>query len=182
MRRSLSLPLALILLAIVPALDAPAQEGAAAAPDPGLEAMGKLAPLVGKWEGTGWMRMGPGEPSHTRSTETVEFRLDGRILVIEGLHWSKEKPDEVVHHAMGIISHDPETGHYRFRSYLSDGRNGDHEMRLEGDAILWFIDTPRGKIRYTIRIHDGKWDETGEFSADGETWNEFFGMNLKAVG
>ena len=150
-------------------------------PDPGLEAMAKLAHLAGTWEGTGWMRRGPGEPHHTLSRETVESRLGGRILVVEGLHHAKEDPAHVVHHAFGVISYDPEKSQYRFRTYLVNGQEGDHEMRLEGDAILWFIDTPRGKIRYTIRIQEGKWNERGEFSADGETWQEFFGMDLKAT-
>ena len=49
-------------------------------------------------------------------------------------------------------------------------------------SILWrFLDSPRGKIRYTIRIQDDEWHEIGEFSADGENWQEFFGMDLQRV-
>jgi len=151
------------------------------AADPGLEAMAKLAGMVGDWEGTGWMRQGPGEPNHTRGTETVESRLEGRILVVEGRHWAKDDASHLVHHAFGVISYDAEAGHYRFQTHLATGRSGDHEMRLEGDAILWFMDTPRGKIRYTIRIQDGTWNEVGEFSPDGEQWRQFFGMDLQAV-
>ncbi len=169
------------LLILFPA-NACAEETEPAAADPGLEAMARLGDLIGKWQGSGWMRRGPGEPHHTTSLETVEPRLDGRILVVEGLHHAKDDPSQVVHHAFGVISHDPESGQYRFQTHLANGRSGDHEMRLEGEDILWFIDSPRGKIRYTIRIQDGEWHESGEFSADGENWQEFFGMDLKRTG
>ncbi len=155
-----------------------AQEGAAAA-DPGLEAMAELAPMVGEWKGSGWMRRGPGEPQHTVSLETVEPRLGGRILVVEGLHHAEDDPSRVVHHAFGVISYDPESGGYRFQAHLASGRSGDYEMRLEGKDVLWFMDTPRGKTRYTIHLQDGEWRETGEFSADGESWQPFFGMDLR---
>ncbi len=179
MRTILSSTLAALL--ILSPIPATAQEAApqASAADLGLEAMARLGGMAGRWQGSGWMRRGPGEPHHTVSQETVEFRLGGRILVVEGLHHAKDDPSQVVHHAFGVISHDPESGQYRFRSYLATGQGGDHEMRLEGDDVLWFIDTPRGKVRYTIRIQDGEWHETGEFSADGESWQEFFGMDLK---
>ncbi len=168
------------LLILSPA-SASAQEpdSETSAPDPGMEAMTRLASMVGQWQGTGWMRRGPGEPRHTSSLETVESRLGGRLLLVEGLHHSKNDPSQVVHHAFGVISYDPENGRYRFRTHLTNGQSGDHEMRLEGQDILWFLDTPRGKIRYTIRIQDGEWHETGEFSADGESWQEFFGMDLE---
>ncbi len=175
---------ALAALLIHSPLHASTQEPASEASeaDPGLAAMAKIASLVGRWEGTGWMRRGPEEPSHTSSLENVESRLGGRILLVEGLHHAKKDPSQVVHHAFGVISYDPESGQYRFRTHLATGRSGDHEMRLEGEDILWFIDTPRGKFRYTIRIQDGEWHETGEFSADGESWQEFFGMDLKRTG
>ena len=171
---------ALFLCSIVVASQEPAAESAAA--DPGLEAMNALARMAGEWRGTGWMQRGPGEPQHTVSVETVESKLDGRVLVVEGLHHAKDDPSRVVHHAFGVIFHDPESGHYRFQAHLADGRSGDYEMRVEGDDILWFMDTPRGKIRYTIRVADGEWRETGELSADGETWQQFFGMDLERAG
>ncbi len=175
--------LTFLVLFVVSPMSASSQEQSPEAPaaDPGLEAMSRLASMAGRWQGTGWMRRGPGEPQHTVSLETVESRLGGRVLVVEGLHHAKDDPSRVVHHALGVISHDPESGNYRFRSHLATGQSGDHEMRLEGADILWFIDTPRGQVRYTIRIEDGEWHEAGEFSADGESWQEFFGMDLKRV-
>ena len=175
---------ALVAVLVLLPLSASEQQDAPEAPaaDPGLEAMARLGALVGRWQGSGWMRRGPGEPHYTSSLETVEARLGGRVLLVEGVHHARDDPSRVVHHAFGVISYDPASGHYRLRTHLADGRGGDHEMRLEGDDILWFLDTPRGKIRYTIRIRDGEWHEIGEHSADGESWQEFFGMDLKRTG
>jgi hypothetical protein len=44
------------------------------------------------------------------------------------------------------------------------------------------MDAPKGaKIRYTIRVVDNEWRETGQYSADGAQWREIFGMTLKRV-
>ncbi len=180
MRTILLSTLAAVLLILSPTSVAE-EEAPTSAADPGLEAMAELAPMVGHWQGSGWTRRGPGEPQHTLSLETVEFRLGGRILVVEGLHHAEDEPSRVVHHAFGVISYDSESGGYRFQTHLATGRSSDYEMRREGEDILWFMDTPRGQIRYTIRLQDGGWHETGEFSADGETWQEFFGMDLQRI-
>ncbi len=169
------LPLVLLLLAAVtPAL---AEEVA----DPGLEAMHAISFFEGRWEGEGWMRRGPAEPTRFRSSEAVESRLGGRVLIVEGLHHGMEA-DEVVHHALATISYDPEAAVYRFRSHLQDGRAGDYTGQLEDGAFVWGFEVPHGRIRYTIRIADGRWNEIGEFSADGEQWNQFFSMDLDRTG
>jgi len=46
--------------------------------------MKKLDWLVGHWKGTGWMQMGPQGRKEFTITETVEGKLDGLVLVIEG--------------------------------------------------------------------------------------------------
>jgi hypothetical protein len=148
--------------------------------DPGMDAMRGIASLVGRWEGDGWMRRGPGEPHTFTSLEMVESRLDGRVLIVEGIHHGGG--GEAVHHALATISYDPDAGHYRFRSYLANGQAGDHRGHLDEDGVFrWEIEMPRGQVRYTIRIEDDEWHEVGHFSADGETWDPFFQMDLKRV-
>jgi hypothetical protein len=53
-----------------------------------------------------------------------------------------------------------------------------HLGQLEDGAFAWAYEVPHGKIRFTIRIADSHWSETGEYSADGEQWNQFFAMEL----
>lgn len=150
------------------------------APDDGFQPMKQLSFFEGHWEGEGWMRQGPGEPQHFRGTETVESRLDGRVLVVEGVHRDAES-DAVVHHAFATIFHDASNNVYRFRSHLADGRSGDYEATLEGGVFVWGFQAGPGRIRYTIRVEGDAWKEVGFFSMDGENWNPIFEMNLRRV-
>jgi hypothetical protein len=142
--------------------------------------MKRIAFLAGEWEGDGWMQRGPERGTFT-STETVESRLEGRVLIVEGLHHAPG--GEVVHHALAVVSHDPETGGYRFRSHLADGTGGDYDAELVDGAFVWGFATDRGRVRFTIRIDGDEWREEGHFSPDGgETWIHFFQMDLTRVG
>jgi hypothetical protein len=44
----------------------------------------KLDWLVGQWKGTGWIQMGPQGRKEFTQTETIQGKLDGLVLVIEG--------------------------------------------------------------------------------------------------
>lgn len=141
--------------------------------------------LEGEWVGEGWFSTGPEQRQTFRSRESVVKRLDGMVLIIEGVHESleKETKGEVVHHALAILSWDPDAEIYRFRSHMANGRGGDFTGTIVDGAFVWTIEHPRGTIRYTIRLtDDGHWSEIGERSADGETWSPFFGMELERAG
>ncbi|MEM9556565.1 MAG: hypothetical protein AAGC60_20065 [Acidobacteriota bacterium] len=144
------------------------------------EAMQKVAWLVGSWHGEGWIEYQPGERMSFRSTETVGSYLDGLVLVIEGLHHDAASGD-VIHHAIGMLSSDPQADLLRFRTHLSNGRAADSTGHLEGDAFVWSPPTPPGvAIRYTIRRDAGDWFEIGEMSRDGgSTWRQTFEMRLQ---
>ena len=49
------------------------------------EEMKKLSAWVGRWKGEGSMQMGPGEPKKSSVEERIEMKLDGMIMVVEGL-------------------------------------------------------------------------------------------------
>ena len=175
MKRFVVFALAAVLAAITCTNAAQAED------DPGLVAMRAIGFLEGSWEGEGWSRQGPGEPQPFRSTEVVESRLEGRVLIVEGRHYGLES-GEVVHHALATISYDSTTGRYSFRSHLASGRSGDFEADLIDGEFIWGMEIPsRGRIRYTIRIEDDRWHEVGEFSADGEQWHQTFQMDLVKV-
>lgn len=148
--------------------------------DATLEAMKALPPLAGHWEGDGWVRQGPGEPVRFVGEEQVEPRLDGRILVIEGKHWSPDR-SRVVHHAFAVLSSDPEKQGYRFQSHLATGRGGDFSGHMEDGAFVWEMESPAGRIRYVIRVEGDRWHEVGEIEREGK-WQQFLGMDLKRVG
>lgn len=84
---------------------------------------------------------------------------------------------------MATISWDPEASRYRFRSHLSDGQSGDYRGDVTADGFVWGLETATGaQIRYTIRIEGDRWNEVGEYSPDGNTWNQFFAMDLRRLG
>ena len=144
--------------------------------------MAKIAQMAGKWKGSGWI-LTPAGRHESNSEETIEMRLDGRALLIEGFHTDKST-NEVNHHALAIIAWDDFQKQYRFASALAAGRTGYFPARLEGKAFIWTIAVPNGPTsRFTIALDDpDKWREVGEQSRDGgQTWVKFFEMNLDRV-
>jgi hypothetical protein len=134
--------------------------------------------MIGHWAGEGWIRRGPGEPQRFKGTETVESRLGGHVLVVEGRHLDPKDGREV-HHAFAVISYDPAQSAYRFRSHLANGLSGDHQAEWKEGAFVWSMEVPRvGTMRYTIRIKGNVWDEVGEMQREG-VWHPFFEMHMK---
>jgi len=78
--------------------------------------MKKLDWLVGRWKGTGWIQMGPQGRHEFTQTETIEARLDGLVLVIEGLGKAKEG-GSTVHSALAFLSYDPRANQFRWHSF-----------------------------------------------------------------
>jgi hypothetical protein len=140
---------------------------------------------VGRWQGEGWMQMGPGEPKKSTVDERIESKLDGTVYLVEGIGKAinpETKQEMIVHHALALLSFDQGSGQYKFRTHLKDGRSSDAWFNVTGEnTFQWGFDIPnRGKTRYSIKLDPtATWNEIGEFSADGNTWNKFFEMNLK---
>ena len=72
------------------------------------EVMKKLGFLVGKWAGEARLLRGPDEWAELIQTEEVEYKLDGLIMVIEGVGRRKSSGRTVLQ-AFGIISYDDES-------------------------------------------------------------------------
>lgn len=135
----------------------------------------------GTWEGEGSMQMGPGESKKTKVQERIEYKLDGTILMVEGVGKVGEKK---IHHALGILSYNENKNEYEFNTYLNDGKNSNAWFSvIDTNKYQWGFDVPTGKIRYSIRIDTSKntWNEIGEFSKDGTQWWKYFEMNLTQV-
>jgi hypothetical protein len=100
---------------------------------------------VGHWQGEGQMQMGPGEPKKSSVDEKIESKLDGIVLLIEGIGKAEDpstKKPTVVHHALATLSYDMITSQYKFRSFLKDGRSTD----------AWLISTGEGKFQWGFDI------------------------------
>jgi hypothetical protein len=151
----------------------------------------KMKPFTfwaGHWQGQGFTQMGPGPSKQSTVDEHLEFKLDGTVMLVEGIGRSVDaqtKESKVIHHALAILSFDQNTNKYKFNSFLKDGRSTQAWLNIvEENKYEWGFDVPNGKIKYTIIIDatNKTWNEVGEFSNDnGSTWMKFFEMNLKKV-
>jgi len=148
--------------------------------------MKRLDFLVGQWRGEGWMDFGPGQRRTFRQTESVQPKVDGAILLIDGLGKGKlpGKEEEVtVHNAFAVVSYDNKSKVFRWRAYRAGGNWIDTEAKVGDNTLEWGFHDERGSdIRFTILLNEkGQWLEAGEFSGDRKTWRKFFEMTLDPV-
>lgn len=157
------------------------QDLAAQAPDPAAvqAAIARLEFMVGRWRGEAWQLRG-NERVQTQMVETVDRKLDGAVLLVEGRGTiaAPGAPERVVHHALGVISYDPRSGTYTLRSYLANGQSGDFVLTLIDGGVSWTREVPGGRIRNTARFTGTEWHEVGEYSADGTSWTRVMELRL----
>jgi hypothetical protein len=128
-------------------------------------AMKQLSFLLGKWTGEARLWLDPGEPLELLQTEKVEYKLDGLLMLIEGLGRNKTDGQAVLH-ALAIVSYDDEVATYRMRAF-NDGRFLETELRpLDGKkGLTWgFV---LGEIRTNSRLEISEkeqWTELTEIT------------------
>ncbi len=151
----------------------------------GLDEMKKVEFLVGNWQGEGWMEFAPGDRRKSLVTESVQTKLGGRVLIIEGLGKAKlpnRAEEVVVHQAFAFLYYDQTAKRYAMRAFLANGNAVDAETNYQDGVFQWALQIPQGKVRYKIKLNDqGQWFEVGEISQDGKTWRQFFEMTLSRL-
>jgi len=128
-------------------------------------AMAKLGFLIGKWSGEARIFRGSGEPLDLTQTEEVQYKLEGLILMIEGVGRSKSDGKPALQ-ALGIISYNDEAGTYRMRAY-NDGRYLETEVKLSetGKGLTWGFAVGEIKTSSVLRINEkGEWTELAEIT------------------
>jgi len=126
-------------------------------------AMKKLGFLVGEWSGEASVLRGPGQFAELVQSESVQFKLDGLVLVIEGIGRSKAD-GKLALQALGVVSFDDATGAYRMQAF-NDGRWLETEVKLadSGNSISWGFVLGEFKKTTVLRINeDGEWTELRE--------------------
>jgi hypothetical protein len=155
---------------------------AAQAPDAPLAQAGiaRLEFMIGRWRGEAWQLRG-NERVQTQMVETVDRKLGGAVLLVEGRGTIAipGAEDRVVHHALGVISFDPGSARYTLRSYLATGQSGEFVLTLVDGGVSWTREVPGGSVRNTARFTSNEWHEIGEFSADGTTWRQIMELRLR---
>jgi hypothetical protein len=142
-------------------------------------AMRKLEFMVGKWRGESRLLRGPGDPVSLMQTEEAQYKLDGLILLIEGVGRTKADGKPVLQ-ALGIVCYDDESGTYRMRAF-NDGRFLETELKvLDNDkGVTWGF--ALGQIRTTsvMRINEkGDWTELTEITIGNEPPKKYMELTV----
>lgn len=127
--------------------------------------MRKLSFLVGKWTGEAQILRGTGEPLELLQTEEAEYKLDGLVLIIEGIGRSRADGKPALQ-ALGTISYDDEARTYHMRAY-NDGRYLETEITLaeNGRGMTWGFALGDIKTSSVLQIDDlGDWTELHEIT------------------
>lgn len=141
--------------------------------------MKKLSFLVGKWFGEARIFRQAGDPIELIQTEEAYYKLDGLILLIEGI--GRTKADgKLALQALGIISYDDEAGAYHMRAF-NDGRFLETEPKLvgAGNGMTWGFALGEIKTNSILRITpSGDWTELAEISVAGQPSRKFIELRV----
>lgn len=141
--------------------------------------MRKLSFLVGKWSGKASILRGSGEPLQLVQTEKAEYKMDGLVLMIEGIGCDKAD-GKVALQALGIVSYDDEHEAYRMRAY-NDGRYMETELKLADSAneIRWGFALGDIKTSSVLRIDEkGDWTELTEITVGSQAPRKFMELRV----
>jgi hypothetical protein len=142
-------------------------------------AMKKLDFLIGRWAGTARVLRGPGEPVEMIQTEEAQYKLDGLVLLIEGVGRTKSDGKPTLQ-ALGMITYDDITETYRFRAF-NDGRFLETEVKLlDGSkGIAWGFVFGQIKTSSVLRINErGEWTELGEMTIGSQVPRKFMELTV----
>jgi hypothetical protein len=149
--------------------------------------MKKLDFLAGKWKGEATLTAGPMDTKTLTQTEDVQYKLDGTVLLVEGVGRGKlpgRDEEAVLFNALAVISYDPAAKTYKIRAYRMEGQSVDADLKLTEKGFVWGFKEPRRgvEVRYTMTITPkGEWLEVGEYTLDGKAWTKFIEMTLTRV-
>lgn len=128
-------------------------------------AMKRLDFLIGDWTGTARLLRAPGVVVELDQTERAEYRLDGLVLLIEGVGRDRATAASVLQ-ALGVVTYDDERGTYRMRAF-NDGRFLETDVTLveTGRGLSWGFALGDVRTRSVLEITgDGAWTERAELT------------------
>jgi hypothetical protein len=142
--------------------------------------MKKLSFLTGKWSGEARILRGPGQPLELAQSEEAQYKLDGLVLVIEGIG-QNQSDGKIALQALGIVSYDDAAGVYQMRAY-NDGRYLETELKLgnNGKEILWGFEFGEIKTHSVLRINEkGEWTELTEIKIGSQPPVKFMELTVR---
>jgi len=127
------------------------------------EAMKKLDFLVGQWSGELWMNVDPPLQSlRLPQTEDVQFKMDGLLIVMEGVR--RNMRGDAVLQSFATISYDDVNSSYRLHLY-AEGMYVDTELKVTPQGFAWGVPAGVGDMSDTMRLNEkGEWAETSQLN------------------
>jgi hypothetical protein len=143
-----------------------------------------LHPLLGEWQGRGWIRMADGQRVEFEQRETVTLELQGELLRIRGIGEHVEAGRRSrVHDALALVSWDLPGERFRWLARRAGGEWIDTSLTmLSPGRYRWQMPAASGLMRFTFEVTEGRWTHLGEASRDGVQWIPVLGFELKRVG
>lgn len=145
-------------------------------------AMQKLAFLIGDWSGEASVLRGPGQFVDLAQTEHAQFKLDGLLLLIEGVGISKSDGTPVLQ-ALGMISFDDASGQYRMRAF-NDGRWLDTAVKLldQGHTMSWGFTLGEMTTHSVLRINErGEWIEHADLTIGNRPSQKLIDLTVRRI-
>jgi hypothetical protein len=143
-----------------------------------LKAMQACSFLAGKWAGEGWIGMDEGQRKRFHETESIDMKLGGLVLLIQG--HGTDDAGRTVHAALATLSFDMQDQQYHFRAHEDMGHYIDSTAQCRDKVMTWSLPAGPGKILYTIALNaKGQWHETGTFTVPGQPERPMFEMTLE---
>lgn len=129
------------------------------------QAMRRLAFLAGRWSGPVTVERRGGQPLRLTQSESVQYKLDGLVLLVEGT--STDAAGKAEFKALATISYDPAARAYHIRAYQG-GHYVDAPLSVSSRGFSWSF--PAGPVRIVNTMHltgRGRWQETSKVSVGG---------------
>lgn len=134
------------------------------------EALRKLDFLVGEWAGRASIARVPGAPTESLvQTESVQYKLDGLVLMIEGVGRAGSEGRPILQ-ALGLITYDDQRMVYKMRAF-NDGRILETDVKLsdDGKGLTWGFVLGEIRTNSVLRINEkGDWTELHEITFGSE--------------
>jgi hypothetical protein len=150
-------------------------------PDLGAQhaAMDKLQFLLGAWSGNARIWRSPENVLELTQTEQVTYKLNGLILMVEGVGVDKTTGKPSLQ-ALGLISFDDLAGVYHMRAF-NDGRWLESSVELDESRrqLHWGFTLGQIRTNSTLRLDDnGTWTETHEVSVNAQPYRQFMDVSV----
>jgi hypothetical protein len=121
-------------------------------------------------------------PATARQTEETQYKLDGLILLVEGVGRTKTDGKPALQ-ALGVVSYDDESGTYHMRAF-NDGRFLETEVKLldSGKGMTWGFTFGEIKTSSVMRITGkGDWTELHEITIGSNPPRKFMELTVSPL-